>query len=65
MRSIITVSGIHPYDGYTGERFWTKQDNESTYDNPPVDNQCRVPLRPMSEIKEDFYRKCAEAGINQ
>lgn len=54
MNSVVTVPGIHAYDGYAGEAFWKEKSNESTYDDPVTDNQCKVSLRPISEIRAEI-----------
>lgn len=60
MSDLLTVSGIHTYGSYAGEAFWKEAKNESTYDDPVVDGQCKVPLRPVAEIREELLKKSAE-----
>ncbi len=64
MSALLTMSGIHAFDGYPGERFWTEESNESTYDDPKVDNQCTIPLPSNDDILEELSKERAETEIN-
>lgn len=48
------VQKIHLYDGYVGEPIFKGFGNYSTYYHQQTDGQCRVPIRPMSEIKQEL-----------
>lgn len=46
--------GIRERDGYLGEPIWEQPDNDSTYYDSKLDNQCVVPSRSLKEIKEEL-----------
>lgn len=48
-----TVTKIRPYDGYQGRPLWEK-DNRSTYYDYAADQQCRVPLPSVDELREEL-----------
>lgn len=59
----VPVGGIHPYDGYVGEPFWKgPADGSTTYYDPALDNQVRVPLRPIDEIRSELEERMAEGN---
>lgn len=64
MSALLAMPGIHAFDGYSGEPFWTEKSNVSTYDDPMVDNQCTVPLPSIDEIMEELSRERAESEAN-
>lgn len=47
------VTKIWPYDGYQGRPLWEK-DDRSTYYDYAVDQQCRVPLPSVDELKKEL-----------
>lgn len=54
LEDVCCVQKIHLYDGYVGEPIFKGFGNYSTYYNQQTDGQCRVPIRPMSEIKQEL-----------
>lgn len=50
-----TVTKICPYDGYQGRPLWEKND-WSTYYDYAADQQCRVPLPSVDELKKELYK---------
>lgn len=53
--------GIHPYDGYLGQPFFKTKDNFSTYYDYETDSQCKVPIRDISEVREEMEKKYGES----
>ena len=50
-----TVTKIRSYDGYQGHPLWEK-DDWSTYYDYAADQQCRVPLPSVDELKKELYK---------
>lgn len=51
---------LHQYDGYLGESNFKKRDNYSTYYDSSADKQSTIPIRNISEVKEELKQKYGE-----
>ncbi len=49
--------GMHIYDGDPGEPIFKTKDNFSTYYDYVADRQCKVPIRDISEVREELKKK--------
>lgn len=53
---------LQEYDGYSGESIWESKENYSTYYDYMVDQQCKIPIRNIAEVKAELEARYTNVG---